>query len=141
MCVGDMGSHDKRSEIVIGDAFKLGSQLERVSKIYAVEIVAGATTRQQAQGFSWQELDRVRVKGKIDAVYSPLPQSPLVPAQLALHSDTEIGDELTVWAVPLQACRLQHEGPCLAMLSQLQGLNAEKYLYQLHAQRVRSLCA
>ena len=99
--VGDMGSHDKCSEIVIGDAFKLGSQLERVSKIYAVEIVAGATTRQQAQGFSWQELDGVGVKGKIDAVYLPLPQPPLEPAQMALHSDTEIGDELTVWAVPL----------------------------------------
>ena len=96
ICVGDMGSHDKCSEIVIGDAFKLGSQLERVSKIYAVEIVAGATTRQQAQGFSWQELDGVGVKGKIDAVYSPLPQPPLEPAQQTLHSDTEIGDELTV---------------------------------------------
>lgn len=53
---------------MIGDAVNLGSCLEGLSKTYGVDIVVSESTRKLANDFAWQELDRVRVKGKDQAV-------------------------------------------------------------------------
>ena len=49
---------------VIGDAVNLGSRLEGLSKHYGVRTVVSETTHARVPQFAWQELDRVRVKGR-----------------------------------------------------------------------------
>jgi adenylate cyclase len=133
MCVGDMGSDVRRSYTVVGDAVNLGSRLEGLSKLYGVDIVASESTRRQAPGFVWQELDRVRVKGKAQAVAI---HTPLCTRE---HMSSELDDELREWQKALNAWRAQDWDACDVHLLNVQRQNAKKVLYRLYAERVASM--
>jgi len=139
VCVGDMGSPQRRSYTVMGDPVNVAARIEALTRHYGVDILAGEATRTACDAqpgatggdaLQWLEVDRVRVKGKSAGVtlFTPVP-----PECAAMPSFAE---ETRLWRLAAEACRSHHWAQAAVTLRELAEAHPASPFAGLYAQRL-----
>jgi adenylate cyclase len=139
--VGDLGSNIRHTYTVMGQSVSLSTQLQELTSVYGVNIIAGEATKRLVPEIVWRELDKIYALSPQDpqaspgqaeaiAIYEPLGLKETV-AQTVL-------DELACWTQFLKMYRAQQWD-----LAELQLINLSNthpcQLYALYSSRLSHL--
>lgn len=107
-----MGPQCAPRDTVVRDAVNLAARLQALARGYGVSLVASQATREQAAsaGHVWQELDRVRVRGRHEAVRIYTVRAPADAADPAWLLSWPSGSRCWPTGARLLRCRRRARG-------------------------------